>query len=148
MTKNNFEAEYNTYAGIMKHFDTAKEADDKAGMDAARAEYKAFAETINEKGEGYARTFELYKDARDRGNDYIDFGQVIWDNQVAGLIESLRAYGLEKFTFSSGWSSAVDTAWLFLQNGCRLEGLIEINSSHKEFMKDTYEKAHAYLFSL
>lgn len=64
------------------------------------------------------------------------------------IAEKGKAYGIEKFTFSSSWSSAVETAWLFTQNGCRLERIVEINGSHKAFMSDEYEKAHGYLFSI
>lgn len=35
----------------------------------------------------------------------------------AGMIGALRENGVSHFTFSSGWSGAVDTAWLFTQNG-------------------------------
>ena len=44
--------------------------------------------------------------------------------------------------------SAYETAWLFQKAGCTLAGLIEINSQHKAFMSDEYEKTHGYLFKL
>ena len=68
------------------------------------------------------------------------------DDKVAGLIENLRNLGIEHFTFSSTWSSAVETAWLFKENGCELEGLVQINSRYTSFRKNEYEKAAAYLF--
>ena len=64
------------------------------------------------------------------------------------MIKTLRALGFRKFTFSSAWSSAVETAWLFIKNGCLLEGMVEIKSKHKDFETDEYEKIHAYLFNL
>ena len=101
------------------------------------------------KGRKYGRTGSCTdSEAQERGNAYIDLNDTIWDDQVPALIGNLREYGIEKFTFSSTWSSAVETAWLFTQNGCRLEGLVEINGRHKAFMSDEYEKAHGYLFSI
>ena len=64
------------------------------------------------------------------------------------LVACMKECGIEAFTFSSTWSSAVETAWLFQKAGCILAGLIEINSQHKAFMSDEYEKAHGYLFKL
>ena len=72
----------------------------------------------------------------------------IRDDAVEGLVACMKKYGIEAFTFSSTWSSAVETAWLFQKAGCTLSGLIEINSQHKAFMSDEYEKAHGYLFKL
>ena len=73
---------------------------------------------------------------------------MVWDKDVECLIACMRDNGIDHFTFSSGWSSAVETAWLFQQNGCTLEGLIEINSRHKHFFTGEQEKAHGYLFRL
>ena len=73
---------------------------------------------------------------------------MIRDEDVPNMIKTLRALGFRKFTFSSSWSSAVETAWLFTKNGCLLEGMVEINSKHKDFETDEYEKIHAYLFNL
>ena len=82
------------------------------------------------------------------GNEHLDISEVVWDKDVESLINCLRENGIERFTFSSTWSSAVETAWLFQKAGCTLSGLIEINSQHKAFMSDEYEKAHGYLFSI
>lgn len=87
-------------------------------------------------------------EGKDCGNEYIDLNDTIRDDAVEGLVACMKEYGIEAFTFSSTWSSAVETAWLFQKAGCTLAGLIEINSQHKAFMSDEYEKAHGYLFKL
>ena len=83
--------------------------------------------------------FKMYEDAQDRGNEYIDLHDVIWDKNVPTTIDRLRKAGVKTFTFSSTWSSAVETAWLFVQNGCKLEGA---------FMSEEYERVPAYVFSI
>ena len=55
---------------------------------------------------------------------------------------------MKTFTFSSTWSSAVETAWLFVQNGCKLEGLVQINGTCQAFMREEYERVPAYVFSI
>lgn len=78
----------------------------------------------------------------------LDFNDVIWDNEVQSIIKTLRDNGIEKFTFSSTWSGAVKTAWLFTQNGCTLEGLTEINEGYEDFITGKMKKTPAYLFKL
>lgn len=148
MKKNNFAEEYARETEIKAQYHEAEKAGNAEGQEAARMAYHELEEQIAAKGNPYARIYRLYSEAKERGNEYIDLNDTIWDEQVKPLIGSLREYGIEKFTFSSTWSSAVETAWLFTQNGCRLEGLVEINSRHKAFMSDEYEKAHGYLFSI
>lgn len=43
----------------------------------------------------------MYEKARDNQNLYIDFNEVIWDNEVESIIKTLKDNGIEKFTFSS-----------------------------------------------
>ena len=116
---------------LKARYDEAKEKENSAGMEAARASYR-----------------KLSEDAAERGNEYIDLHDVVWDKDVEALIASLRENGIEYFTFSSTWSSAVETAWLFTENGCTLEGLVKINGQSKAFGNEEYEKIPAYLFAV
>ena len=92
--------------------------------------------------------WEAYEEARELGNEHIDIKDNIRDENVATWVKAMRECGIKGFTFSSGWSSAVETAWLFQKEGCTLEGLVELNSHHKVFMSDEYEKVHGYLFKV
>lgn len=147
--KNNFAEEYAWSKRIHDAYDQAEEANDQEGKARARAEYKEqFVPYMTEKGDAYWRLYELYARAKDVGNEYIDFNDVIWDKDVPAKIESLREHGIERFTFSSTWSSSVEIAWLFLQNGCELEGMTEINSQHKKIFTEEYERIPAYIFKV
>ena len=142
---NIFEKTYTQVQEARRMYDAATE---DSAKEAARAHYHAAIAAIEELG-GYAgRIWREYEVAKDSGNTYLDINDVVWDKDVEGLISCMRDNGIDHFTFSSGWSSAVETAWLFQKNGCRLEGLIEINSRHKDLFTDEQEKAHAYLFSI
>ena len=148
MKKNIFAETYAQVQELKKRYNAAKDAGDEAGMQTARDAYNLLMDGIGTAGESSVRIYRLYEEAHDCGNKYIDFNEVIWDKDVAGMVAAHRENGITHFTFSSGLSGAVDTAWLFTQNGCRLEGLVEINSPHKAFGSDEYEKAHGYLFSI
>ena len=144
--KNTFAEDYAAYKSIDAAYIAAQADGDEAGMEKAREDYRAWSAGIEAKGQDYTKIFRLYMDARKVGNTYIDLHDTIWDKDVKGLIEAMRALGVDRFTFSSTWSSAVETAWLFQKEGCSLEGLVEINSQHQAFMSNEYEKAHGYLF--
>ena len=146
--KNDFAREYAQEQQNIRNYREAKDKNDEAGMQAVRDAHNALLESIKAKGKDYANLYDLYEDAHDRGNELIDLSDVIWDDKVEALITSFRACGIERFTFSSSWSSAVETAWLFTEQGCRLEGLVEINGHCKAFMSSEYEKKHGYLFSV
>ena len=136
------------YKGIQEAKKAYAAATNEAQQDAARAIYKQATAKIGGLSSTEQRIWSAYEAAKDCGNEYIDLNDTIRDDEVEGLMACMKKYGIEAFTFSSTWSSAVETAWLFQKAGCTLAGLIEINSQHKAFMSDEYEKAHGYLFKL
>lgn len=136
------------YRGIQEAKKAYAAAASTAEQDAARAIYKQATAKLDGLSNTEQRIWSAYETAKDCGNEYIDLNDTIRDDAVEGLVACMKKYGIEAFTFSSTWSSAVETAWLFQKAGCTLSGLIEINSQHKAFMNDEYEKAHGYLFKL
>ena len=136
------------YRGIQEAKKAYATATNTAEQDAARAIYKQATAKLDGLSNTEQRIWSAYETAKDCGNEYIDLNDTIRDDEVEGLVACMKKYGIEAFTFSSTWSSAVETAWLFQKAGCTLAGLIEINSQHKAFMSDEYEKAHGYLFKL
>jgi len=148
MKNNTFAAEYEQELKIRADYDAAEAAESESGKEAARTAIHALWDSIEAKGKAYTRIYRDYKDSRDKGNDYIDFHDVIWDKDAPELIACMRENGIERFTFSSGWSSAVETAWIFKENGCQLEDLIQINGDRDFYHEGQYNKAPAYLFSI
>ena len=136
------------YRGIQDAKKAYAVATSEAEQDAARAIYKQATAKLDGLSSTEKRIWSAYETARDCGNEYLDLNDTIRDDEVEGLVACMKEYGIQAFTFSSTWSSAVETAWLFQKAGCTLAGLIEINSQHKAIMSDEYEKAHGYLFKL
>ena len=122
MINNHLVMDAMTMQQIKARYDAAEKQNNTEGMEAARKSYQQLSERIEKRGASYVKVYRLYEEAAERGNEYIDLNDVIWDKDVADLIQSLRENGVEHFTFSSTWSSAVEVAWLFTQNGCTLEG--------------------------
>lgn len=136
------------YRGIQEAKKAYAAATSEAEKDVARAIYKQGTAKLDGLSNTEKRIWSAYETAKDCGNEYLDLNDTIRDDEVEGLVACMKEYGIQAFTFSSTWSSAVETAWLFQKAGCTLAGLIEINSQHKAIMSDEYEKAHGYLFKL
>ena len=141
MTKNKFEKLYTKIQELKKLYNEGEN-------EKARAAYIKLEETIKTEDRCFQKIWAMYKNSQDNKNQYIDFSDAIWDNEVEQIIKTLKDNGIEYFTFSSTWSSAVKIAWLFKQNGCSLEGLIEINENIDDFETGKMKKTPAYLFKL
>lgn len=113
-----------------------------------RTRYAELMEEGKAEGEYFSWVFRMYESQQERGNTYIDVDELNDERKVAGLVDMFRRCGIQFFTFSSGWSSSNETAWELTKNGCQVCGMMEINSKHKGFMDDKFEKAHGYLFKV
>ena len=142
MKKNIFAETYAQVQELKKAYDAAV---DEAGKEKARAGYHALMEGIEGLGAAAGRIWREYETAMENGNACLDISEVVWDKDVESLVTCMRENGIGEFTFSSGWSSAVENAWLFTQNGCEVAGMAEVNGSMNHFAGER-EKKHGYLF--
>ena len=131
---------------IEARYDAAELKNDQEAMEQARTDHFALEADIQAQGKPFELLYSLYAAAMKVGNEYIDLYELHEYRDAKELIDSFREYGVEAFTFSSGWSSATESAWAFLQNGCTLAGMVEINGPHKALGSDEYEKRPAFLF--
>ena len=137
---NIFEETYRKEQEMVRQFDAT---DDEEERETIREAHERLMEGISEKGNIACIVWRAFETAKERGNEYIDFSEVITDSDVRGLLRCLRENGIKRFTFSS--TCAVLTAWYFTQEGCSLEGMVEINGLEKLFSEER-EKIPGYLF--
>ncbi len=145
----NIKADYERITEIKNAYENAKEAKNQAGMEKSREEMHSLNGQIASERREYGRILRFYEESRDRENELLDISENIWNREVEGLIQTMRENGIKEFTFSSTWSSTVETAWLFTKQGCSLKGMVEINGN-REYMSEesAFEKKHAYLFGI
>lgn len=146
--KNTFAGIYARHQKIKAQYKAAKAAGYEEGIAQARSDHRALMESVQATGQCFTSIYRLYENAMDVGNDLIDISDVHEYRDEAALIASFREYGIKAFTFSSDWSSAVDSAWAFTQSGFTLQGMTQINSQHKDFETGEYEKRNAFLFKV
>lgn len=71
--------------------------------------------------------------SKEAGNDLINFAEVIWDYDIDEILENCRRFEITEFTISSTFSSLIITMAEFEKRGCKLQGLVEINSRHDDW---------------
>lgn len=143
-----FEKNYAREQEIRRQFITAKKQESEDASKAALVAYQEFRDYIMAQGDVYAGIYQLYSQSRDRGNECIDIDRDIGGGKAGELADAFRSYGIQKFTYSSGWSGAAEAAWQFIQHGWALEGMAELYSGSQKFMSDEYIKTHGYVFSI
>ena len=143
-----FEKNYAREQEIRRMHDAAQTQGSREGMSDAVDAYQSFRNSIMAEGDIYARIYRLYSQARDRGNRYVDISDDTDAESAGKMADAFRRHGIEKFTYSSCWSGAARAAWQFIQHGCILEGMLEINGPHTEIGSDRHEKVYGYVFSV
>ena len=144
MKKDIFAKTYDRVQLLKKAFEKAETETERESL---RSTWKSLMDNLEAHGKIARKIWREYESSMDCGNQYLDIHDLVDAQDVAPMVACLKETGIEYFTFSSDWSS-VETAWLFKENGCHLEGLVEINSRHRAFMSTEYEKAHAFLFKI
>ena len=67
--------------------------------------------------------------SKEAGNDLINFAEVIWDYDIDEILENCRRFEITEFTISS----LIITLAELEKRGCKLQGLVEINSRHDDW---------------
>ena len=129
-------------------YDAAEAKNDQAGMEAARARHQELCQLARDNGKDFCFMLRLFGEMKECGNQMIDLHDCHEDN-VAETISIFKKYGVKQFSFSSTWSSAIKTSWAFIQSGCALEGMSNINSQYiKPFSHGQREQVPAYIFTI
>lgn len=142
---NNFEAEYERYDQLDAALYNAETEEER---DAIREAFQELKKAIEAKGETYSAFYRKYAKMRSRNNNHIDFSEVIWEEDVPEMIQTLRELGFHSFTVSSDYSGIVERVWSLIQYGCRLEGMVEINEGPDYSGRSEFVISHAFLFTL
>lgn len=132
--KNIFEEAYQKELQAIAVFDAAKNKEEKE--EARELHNKTFGQ-IGNLGEFAVHIWREYQISRKHGNLNLNLSEIVWDHQVPEIVACMKANGIESFTFSGTYTEAIRTAWLFQQEGCVLEGFVEINSKYTDAYGDS-----------
>jgi len=77
---------------------------------------------------GINRTlFWAYEMSMENNNDYLNFNDAIWTDDIAPIVEACKKYEIEEFTISSTYAGLTTTLADFEKYGCKVCGLTKAN---------------------
>ncbi len=115
-------------------------------------EIRKFEEVISnpdKKGKSYKelginRTmFLAYKHSKEAENELIDFNEVIWDYDIEGIVDNLKAEDIKEFTISCTFSTLLSTPAEFEKFGVFMNGLTTVNTGYTDWNTGEKEKIPA-----
>ena len=108
---------------------------DAAKRDAAQGKKITFEDL------GINRTFYwAYQYSCEADTEFLNFDDVVWEQDVPAIVENCRRFGINRFTISCGMSSMAELIWTFEQHSCCLIGMAQVNSRFTETTADWKEK--------
>lgn len=78
--------------------------------------------------------FYAYEKAKKTGNRYIDFNDIIWEQDIEAIVTECKKAGLDYITISSTQSGIMETLAMFQQLGCKVGTMMQVKSSYIDFM--------------
>ena len=72
------------------------------------------------------QALRAYEQSNDAGFDRINFSDIIWDKDIAGVTASLKGAGVAEFTISNQSSGILETLSGFEASGAVVMGLTKI----------------------
>lgn len=87
--------------------------------------------------------FWAYRNSCRCENDLIDFNEVIWDEDIEAIAETLHKNGITEFTISSTFSGLIATLAAFDKQGFKMAGITEVNANYTDWMTNERAKVPA-----
>jgi len=138
---------YEKEAANVAAYDAAEAANDQAGMEAARDLHKAHCQEAEDNGREFCYMLRLYTDMKERGNTLIALDDV-HDYQAEEVTAIFHRFGIQRFAFSSTWSSAISAMWELTAHGYSMDGMAQINGRYANVRTGEHEKIPAIIFSV
>lgn len=92
--------------------------------------------------------FWAYRDSQEAESEMLNFSEVIWNDDIAPIVETCRENGIHEFTISSTFSSLIETMAEFEKLGCKLAGLTTVKTRYTDFRTGEKEVKPAVLMKL
>jgi len=132
--ENKFEKAYSENRSIREAYDRAKAEGDQAGLAKAREDMAGWREHWKNEPKPFGEIYREYEESRDNGNELLNINDHI--KNVEEWIGLLKENGIRKFTFSSGWSSAIQNAWELNEHGCRQVGMAQVKTGMTKWTEE------------
>ena len=112
----------------------------------ARDLHDTTAAAVNACGPVFAEVAVVYCESMKRGNVVPDIDHWLYNATPADVVSIFRENGIKRFTMSSTWTDALETAAAFIDAGCRLEGMQTVFVNKLDIRNDKYKTGPALVF--
>lgn len=116
-----YELVRNAYADIPQ----AERSKVQRNLDNARDEYRYLMEAVRLEGECFCSMFRLYSEMKEDGNTMLNISDDYSDPE--NIMKLFKVCGITRFTYSSRWSDALKSAYVFENSGYHIDGMTEVN---------------------
>ena len=137
---------YERHEELERKLDAAENDGNTRAIEACQKSHQELLEEVRAEGEAFGDMMRLYSEMKQQGNSRLDLSGTY--RKPEEVIRIFRDFGVTEFTFSSTWSSAIQTSWAFTQLGCTLKGMTEVHGTKRDFQTGEYEKVPAYVFEI
>ena len=87
--------------------------------------------------------FWAYRNSCSCENDLIDFNEVIWDEDIEAIAETLNNNGITEFTISCNFSGLIRNLVAFEKVGFKMVGTTQVNANYTDIRTGKYAKVDA-----
>lgn len=84
-----------------------------------------------------------YKDSVKNKNNIFNFNDSIWDSDVENIVKNCKEYNVKEISISNESSGIVKTISKFIENGCELVGMIEVNGNY-DWIEEKHRRLPAF----
>lgn len=92
--------------------------------------------------------FWAYRRSEEAENDFIDFSEVIWDEDIEPIAETFKQNGINEFTISSTFSGLINALAAFEKHGFKMAGITEVNANYTDWQTGKRKRVPAVLMKL
>ena len=71
-----------------------------------------------------------YENSKKTGNARLDFNDVIWDEDIKAIADTLRKSGIKEFTISIRQGNLIDILAAFQELGVFIKGVVQVNTRY------------------
>lgn len=92
--------------------------------------------------------FWAYRDSQEAESEMLNFPDVIWNSDIAPIVETCRENGIHEFSITSTFSSLIETLAEFEKLGCKLAGLTSVKTRYTDWQTGEKKIVPAVLMQL
>ena len=89
-----------------------------------------------------------YKDSQQAGTEDLNFGDVIWEQDIQAIVDFCKEEKIDQITISSTFSSLTTVLWELEQLGCKMSGMKKVPMRYNKLGTNERDTAVAIIVKM